>query len=111
MRAAACGIPSGSTPRSKRCEASLRIPTDRAEWRTVIGSKAAASRRTRVVPSLISLRSPPITPAIASPPSESVIISTSSERERFTPSRVRKRSPSRARRTTIRLATRSASNG
>ncbi len=103
--------PWGSTRRSKRCEASLRRPRAREERRITLASNDADSRSTRLVSGRISLRSPPITPATARPPSSSVIISTSSVSSRSISSSVRNLSPLRARRTVIVFPMRSASNG
>lgn len=91
---------SGSLPRSKRAEASLRRPSRRDDVVMVIGSHQAISRRIDVVLSETSVEAPPIIPAMpiavsvpsAITPSEAVSVRTS-------PSRVSSASPSIARRT------------
>ena len=66
------------------------------------GSKLAASRSTVVVPSPISVSSPPMIPASAIARSASAITRSSATSSRSTPSSVVSFSPGRARRTTIR---------
>jgi len=67
----------GSTPRSKRAEASLRSFSRRDVRRTDFISKAALSNRTVVVCSETSVSVPPITPASAIARSASAITSVS----------------------------------
>jgi len=99
-------VPLGSTPRSKRCEASVFNPVFFEVFRMQTGSKYALSRRIFVVESSISEFNPPITPARATGFSPSQIISISGSRRRSFPSRVIKASPSLAVRTTIRFSAR-----
>ncbi len=66
-------VASGSVPRSKRCEASVCIPRERAVRRTAPGWKCALSRRMRVVLSEIAVARPPMTPASATGFSASAI--------------------------------------
>ena len=75
-------VPCGSTPRSKRYEASLRRPSLRAVRRTVSGTKYALSSRTSVVCSRTSEFAPPMTPAIATARSRSQINRSSGVRVR-----------------------------
>ena len=101
MRANARTGPSGSAPRSKRCEASVCIPSARAARRMARGSQYAASRATVRVESPTSLEAPPMIPARASGASgpATTPTGTRSARSRSTPSRVVTRSPARAQRT------------
>ena len=55
-----------SAPRSKRCEASVCMPSARAARRIASGSQQAASSATTRVASWISLDAPPMIPASAS---------------------------------------------
>jgi hypothetical protein len=94
-------VASGSTPRSKRIDASVdssrrrRVRWMPSRW------KVAASRRTSVVLGEISASSPPITPATPTGRSASQINRSSSVNVRSTSSSVVMRSPSAARRTTM----------
>ena len=90
-----------SSPFSKRAEASVRSWSRLEVLRMAEGLKQAASRTTRVVSSLISLFSPPITPASATPFAPSAITRSSGSRWRSQPSSVTRTSPGRARRTTM----------
>src|SRR5699024_4285872 len=113
-RYAAASGSCGSTPRSKRLEASEGRRWRRAVRATEIGSKVAASSTMSVVPAETSVDSPPITPArpstrAPSPPSLSVISRSSGSSVRVTSSRVVSSSPGRARRTTIGATTSPAS--
>ena len=65
------------------------------------GSKFAASSSTVVVPSPISVSSPPMIPASATDRSASAIIKSYGSSSRSTPSSVRSFSPGLARLTTI----------
>ena len=102
MRAVATAGASGSAPRSKRCEASVCIPSPLAVLRMLAGSQYAASSATTVVVSPTSLAAPPITPARARALLGPATTPASGPRVRSTPSRVMSRSPSRARRTLTR---------
>jgi len=53
----------GSTPRSKRCAASVNRPSRRARPATASGAKCAASSNTSRVDSDIAVRRPPMMPA------------------------------------------------
>ncbi len=101
---------SGSSPFSKRPDASLRSPS-RAEVAWMFApTQVAASSRTRAVSPPTSERAPPMIPAIEVGPSSSQMTTVSPSSRRSTPSRVRIASPSPARRTTSRRpATRSRS--
>ena len=99
-RAAARIWPSGSTPRSKRYEASVERPRAFEARRTLGASNPADSMRTRVVASVTAVEAPPITPATATGASASAITSVPSGRSRATPSSVSMVSPARLRRTT-----------
>jgi len=99
-------VPLGSTPRSKRWDASVFRPVFFEVFRMQTGLKYALSRRIFVVVSSISEFSPPMTPAIATGFSPSQIISISGSRRRSFPSRVIKVSFSWAVRTTIRFSAR-----
>ena len=79
---------SGSTPRSKRNEASVCRPCRLAVRRMDTASKHALSRNTAVVASVTPLPCPPNTPAMHSPPLTSAIIRSSALSFRSTPSRV-----------------------
>ena len=92
----------GSTPFSQRFEPSVRRRSRSDERKIPVGSKFAASSRTSVVPSPISVSSPPMIPASATERSASAIIRSSGSSLRSTPSSVRIVSPGSARRTTIR---------
>ena len=105
-RVAAATVPCGSTPRSKRREASVDSPSFFDVLRTLTGLKQALSINTRVVPASISELSPPMTPATATGFSPSQIMSISASRVRSLPSRVTKASPAAAVRTTIRFPAR-----
>ena len=101
-RSAAGSARYGSTPFSQRFEPSVRSRR-RSEVRKIpVGSKFAASSSTSVVPSEISVSSPPMIPASATERSASAIIRSSGSSFRSTPSSVRIVSPGCARRTTIR---------
>ena len=99
---AAAGEPiAGSTPRSKRREASVASPSRWAPRRTRRGSNHAHSSRIDVVASVTSLSAPPMMPASATTRSRSAIASTSGSSVRGLPSSVVMVSPGRARRTRI----------
>jgi hypothetical protein len=100
-RAAASSHPSGSTPRSKRCDASVWRSRRRAVSRTPPRVNEALSSRTSEVSAETSDVCPPITPAIATGRSRSQISRSSLVSVRSTSSRVVSRSPSVAVRTTI----------
>ncbi len=101
-RSSARSMPRGSAPRSNRVDASDRRPSLRLVFAIVIRSQTAASSRTLVVVSLISVAAPPITPArligssapLQTTPSAAV-------NDRSTSSRVVRTSPSDAIRTRI----------
>ena len=69
-RAMARSATYGSTPRSKRAEASERRPVRTTDWAMPIGSNHAISRATSVVASLISVSAPPM---IAGQPDRPVV--------------------------------------
>ena len=99
-RSSAISAISGSTPRSKRAEASLRNPKRREVRLIVIGSHQAASINAVVVDSDISVDAPPITPAKLSGSSWLPTIKPSCAlKVRVSPSSVTSCSPSRAIRT------------
>ena len=101
-RAAAAGMQfCGSSPFSKRPEASVRRPSFLAVVRTEAPLKQADSNTTVWVSSMMPLYSPPMTPATAAGFSSSQITSISGERVRSTPSRVTMLSPALALRTTM----------
>ena len=100
-RAEATTSASMSAPRSKRYAASVRRPSAREVRRIETGWNQALSSRTRVVLSVTSVSAPPITPARPTARRGSAITSIESSRTRSCPSRVVKRSPFPARRTTI----------
>ncbi len=81
-------VPLGSTPRSKRWEASVFRPVFLDVFRMQTGSKYALSRRIFLVVSSTSEFRPPITPAMATGFFPSQIISISESRRRSFPSRV-----------------------
>ena len=83
-------VPLGSTPRSKRWEASVFRPVFLDVFRMQTGSKYALSRRIFVVVSSTSEFRPPMTPAMATGFFPSQIISISGSRRRSFPSRVMK---------------------
>ena len=97
---------SGSAPRSKRSEASVRRPSAFDVRRMEMGSNHADSSRTLRVAELISLSAPPITPPMATACAASAITHISGESARSMPSSVRIFSPARARRTTMRRSAR-----
>ncbi len=110
VRCAAAEAACGSTPRSKRLEASEASLWRRALREIVRASKCAASMTTSVVPetapvsgsvteSAISVLAPPMTPARPIGPLLSVITRSSESSVRLTPSRVVNFSPCSARRT------------
>ena len=86
---------SGSTPRSKRLDASEGSLCRRAVRKTDIASKWAASITTWVVLAESSVVAPPITPARPIGPESSVISRSSADSVRSTPSSVVSRSPAR----------------
>ena len=100
-RAAANGASSGSTPRSKRLEASEGSLCRLAERAIEIGSKTAASSITLVVLSVTSVEAPPITPAMPMGPDSSEINRSSWSSNLTLPSRVSSFSPAVARRTVM----------
>ena len=91
----------GSTPRSKRREASDGSLCRRAVRAIVTGSNVAASISTFRVDCVISVVPPPITPARPIGPDSSVISRSSTWRSRTLPSRVCNFSPALARRTVM----------
>ena len=95
-RAEANAASSGSTPRPKRSDASECSPSRRAVRRTDSALKLALSSSTRVVLSVTSVSSPPITPASAMPRAPSRIIRSPGTSVRSTSSRVLNFSPSPA---------------
>jgi len=99
-------VPAGSTPLSKRREASVPSPSFLEVLRTLTGSKQALSISTRRVSEVISEFSPPMTPATATGRSPSQIISISRSSSRSFWSRVTNFSPWFAVRTTMRLSAR-----
>ncbi len=110
VRWAAAAAASGSTPRSKRLDASEESFMRRAVREIDTESKCAASMTTSVVPvtapvsgsvteSAISVLAPPMTPARPIGPLLSVITRSSASSVRLTPSRVVNFSPCSARRT------------
>ena len=80
--------PLGSTPRSKRNEASVFSPWRRAVLRTEVGWKQALSRNTEVVASVTPEPMPPNTPAMHMGSRLLQIIRSAPSRVRSTPSRV-----------------------
>ncbi len=119
-RCAAARAASGSTPRSKRFDASEGSLWRFAARAIATGSKCAASTMISVVPvttpvsgsvtgSRISVVAPPITPARPIGPLLSQISRSSADSFRLTPSSVVSVSPSAARRTWIGPSTRSRS--
>ena len=91
----AVSITSGSVPLSKRAEASLLNPSLLDVFAIAEGSHQAISKATVEVPSLISVETPPITPAIPIGESEpSVTTPSCAVRFLATPSRVTISSPS-----------------
>ena len=99
-RSSAHGAISGSTPASKRAEASLRNPRRREVRAMSGGFHQAASSSTTSVPAEISVEAPPMTPAMPMGRSEASTITPSPAWSvRTTPSRVSTCSPSAARRT------------
>ncbi len=117
VRCAAADAACGSTPRSKRLDASEVSRCRRAVRAMETASKCAASTTTSVVPlttpvsgsataSAISVLAPPITPARPIGPRLSVMTRSPASRTRFVPSRVVSFSPGSARRTPIVPSTR-----
>ena len=100
-RSTAGRVPRGSSPFSKREEASVRMPRAVAVRRTEGPLKQALSKSTMAVSPTISLFSPPMTPATATGRWVSQMQSMPGVRGRSVPSRVRMLSPSRAVRTRI----------
>ena len=99
-RAKANSAPNGSTPRSKRSEASVRKASRVEVARTASGSKYAISTAIDVVASVTSESRPPMIPAIPTGLSCALQISRSpAESVRSAASKVVNCSPSRARRT------------
>ncbi len=94
--------PAGSTPRAQRWPPSVEMPRRYMVRRTPAGGKWADSISTRRVDGRTSVVSPPMIPAIASGSAPAVIRVSPESITRSRPSRVRSRSPSAARRTTIR---------
>ena len=92
-----------SNPFSKRDDASVRMPSAVAVRRTEGPLKFALSKSTMAVSPMISLFSPPITPATATGLSVSQMHSMLGVSLRSVPSSVRMLSPSRAQRTCISL--------
>ena len=90
-----------ATPRSKRPLLSVRMPKARLVRRMAVRSNAAHSNITSVVPSVISLSSPPMMPARPVARSWSQMTRSSVRRARSFPSSVVSVSPGWARRTTI----------
>ncbi|OUD85028.1 hypothetical protein BC477_11495 [Clavibacter michiganensis subsp. michiganensis] len=99
----------GSTPRSKRLDASLGSLCLRAVRAIDTGSKPAASISTRLVPAPISVAAPPMTPASPTGPEPSAMTRSSGCSARSRPSSVTSVSPSAARRTTMPPCSRSRS--
>ena len=88
-RATARSTPSGSTPRSKRTDASERRPSRFDVRAMASGRNQAASRITVVVASEISDDAPPMTPPMPTgAPSASQMRQSSGPTRRSTPSRV-----------------------
>ena len=100
-RSAAASQIVGSTPRSLRLPASEVSLCRRPVRNIVVASQWAASTSTRVVVADISVVSPPMTPPRPMRPESSVTTRSSVDSLRSVPSRVVRRSPPRARRTTI----------
>ncbi len=99
-RSSAQAAISGSTPASKRVEASLRSPRRRDVRAMSGGFHQAASSRIVLVVSEISVEAPPMTPAMPMARSSASAITPSPALSvRTTPSRVSTCSPSAARRT------------
>ncbi len=105
VRCAAAAAACGSTPRSKRLDASEDSLWRRAVRAIEIASKCAASMTTSVVSacspsaSAISVLAPPMTPARPIGPRSSVMTRSSASSTRTVPSRVVSFSPCVARRT------------
>ena len=101
-RSSASGPAAMSAPRSKRCDASVCMPSARAARRMASGSHQAASSATSAVASWISLEAPPMMPASASAgsPPLPAITPTRPGSVRSWPSSVVSVSPSRDQRTT-----------
>ena len=89
------------TPFSKRPLASVRMPRAREVRRLLVRSNTAHSNSTSVVPSTISLSSPPMMPARPVAFSASAMTSMSPVSVYSLPSSVVSSSPSCARRTTM----------
>ncbi len=91
----------GSTPRSKRCPASVCRPSLRPRPMIAAGAKCAASRNTLSVASVTRVSKPPIIPARPTGRSASVITRKLSSRVASRPSSSFRVSPARERRTPI----------
>ena len=76
-RSIALPCPAGSTPRSKRIDASVCMPYARARPAMKSCGQNAASKKTSVVLSVTAVLSPPMMPAIPIGPLSSVITSVS----------------------------------
>jgi len=100
-RSAAASATRGSTPRAKRFDASLGSLCRRWVRAIEIGSNHAASTKTFVVESEISVEAPPMTPARPIGPDSSVMRRSSGWSFRSCSSSVRRVSPSFARRTVM----------
>src|SRR5581483_8459451 len=100
-RSSAAIVPSGSTPRSKRCDASLWSASRLAVRRMTGGAKLALSSRIARVEAVTSESSPPITPASATGVSPSQTSRSSGASSLSTPSRVVNFLTAPARRTRI----------
>ena len=95
---AATGKP-GSTPRSKRCAASVNNPKRRDPAAMICGCQCAASSSTSVVASLIAVLRPPIIPASPRAPLPSATTRNLASSVYSLSSSSVTRSPSRAQRT------------
>ena len=91
----------GSRPFSNLADASVRMPRARAPLRMQVPSKQADSNTTSAVSETISLFSPPMMPARPTARCSSAMTRWFAVRVCSLPSRVVRRSPSRARRTMI----------
>ena len=95
---ASCAF-TGSTPLMNRAAASVMCFSFRAVWRMLLALKAADSKNTALVFSVISLFKPPMTPATPTPPWGSLMRSMSLSMTRSFLSNVTTFSPSSAFRT------------
>ncbi len=95
-RAIALRVLPKSTPRSKRCDASLENPKLRALPATASGANQAASRKMSVVEACTPLPSPPMMPARPSTRASSAITSESASSASICPLSSSSDSPARA---------------